>query len=256
MGNYREQEWWGKREDKDIYGKLFLPEGLEDGRPRATAVFSHGLSTNRGDMEPYARTAAANGMVTYVFDFCGSGQYSSSSEQPGGMSLFTEQHDLESVAWELSREPYVDENNLFLMGSSLGASITLMAARANADLVRGVVLLYPAFNLYDAVHAACPSRELLPDSFMVMSTMVSKAFLCSCWDYNFYDHIGAFPRDVLLFHGDADDNVPLSYSQRAAEIFPNAELHVIEGGKHGFKEPAYSEVVNISTDWLLAHINK
>ena len=37
MGNYREQEWWGKREDKDIYGKLFLPEGLEDGRPRATA---------------------------------------------------------------------------------------------------------------------------------------------------------------------------------------------------------------------------
>ena len=101
MGNYREQEWWGKREDKDIYGKLFLPEGLEDGRPRATAVFSHGLSTNRGDMEPYARTAAANGMVTYVFDFCGSGQYSSSSEQPGGMSLFTEQHDLESVAWEL-----------------------------------------------------------------------------------------------------------------------------------------------------------
>ena len=122
MGNYREQEWWGKREDKDIYGKLFLPEGLEDGRPRATAVFSHGLSTNRGDMEPYARTAAANGMVTYVFDFCGSGQYSSSSEQPGGMSLFTEQHDLESVAWELSREPYVDENNLFLMGSSLGAS--------------------------------------------------------------------------------------------------------------------------------------
>ena len=85
MGSYTEREWWGRREDKNIYGKLFLPEGIEDGRPRATAIFSHGLSTNHGDMEPYARTAAERGMVTYVFDFCGSGQYSRSSEQPGGM---------------------------------------------------------------------------------------------------------------------------------------------------------------------------
>lgn len=254
MAGYTEREWWGKREDKDIYGKLFLPEGIEDGRPRATAVFSHGLSTNHGDMEPYARTAAERGMVTYVFDFCGSGQYSRSSEQPGGMSLFTEQHDLESVTWELSREPFVDENNMFLMGASLGATITLMAARANAELVRGCALLYPAFNLYDAVHAAVPSRDQLPDSYRIMSTTVSKAFLCSCWDYDFFDHIGFFPRDVILFHGDADPNVPLEYSERAARVFPQCELHVIHGGGHGFTEPAYSEVVNTTADWLLAHI--
>ena len=256
MGSYVEREWWGRREDKDIYGKLFLPDGLEDGRPRATAIFSHGLSTNHGDMEPYARTAAERGMVTYVFDFCGSGQYSRSSEQPGGMSLFTEQHDLESVAWELSREPFVDQNNIFLMGASLGATITLMAARANADLVSGCVLLYPAFNLYDEIHRYCPNRDMLPDSFPIMTTTVSKAFLQSCWDYNFYDHIGAFPHDVLMFHGDADTAVPLSYSQRAVQVFPQAELHVVRGGGHGFHEPAYSEVVNHAADWLVAHIHK
>lgn len=256
MGSYTEREWWGRREDKNIYGKLFLPEGIEDGRPRATAIFSHGLSTNHGDMEPYARTAAERGMVTYVFDFCGSGKYSRSSEQPGGMSLFTEQHDLESVAWELSREPFVDQNNMFLMGASLSATITLMAARANAELVRGCVLLYPAFNLYDAVHGACPKREWLPEKFNINGMDVSRAFLCSCWDYNFYDHIGWFPRDVLLFHGDADPAVPLSYSERAAQVFPNCEFHVIRGGGHGFREPAYSEVVNLSTDWLLAHIQR
>lgn len=254
MGSYTEHEWWGRREDCDIFGKLFLPEGIEDGRPRATAIFSHGLATNRGDMEPYARTAAERGMVSYVFDFCGSGPYSQSSEQPGGMSLFSEQHDLESVAWELSREPFVDEHNIFLMGASLGATITLMAARANAELVRACVLLYPAFNLHEAVRAACPRREDIPDSAPVMTTMVSRAFLESCWDYDFYEHIVAFPRDVLIFHGDADTTVPLSYSQRAVELFPNAELRVISGGKHGFVEPAYSEVVDVSTEFLLAHI--
>ena len=67
---YAEREHWCQRDDKKIYGKLFLPDGWDDGRPRATAIFAHGLSTNHGDMEPYARTAAERGMVTYVFDFC------------------------------------------------------------------------------------------------------------------------------------------------------------------------------------------
>lgn len=61
---YTEREHWCQRDDKKIYGKLFLPDGWDDGRPRATAIFAHGLSTNHGDMEPYARTAAERGMVT------------------------------------------------------------------------------------------------------------------------------------------------------------------------------------------------
>ncbi len=76
---YTEREHWCQRDDKKIYGKLFLPDGWDDGRPRATAIFAHGLSTNHGDMEPYARTAADRGMVSYVFDFCGGGGYSRSS---------------------------------------------------------------------------------------------------------------------------------------------------------------------------------
>lgn len=172
-------------------------------------------------MEPYARTAAERGMVSYFFDFCGGGNYSR-SDWLDNMSLFTEQHDLESVAWELSREPFVDEKNVFLCGLSLGAMVTLMAARANAELVRGCVLLYPAFNLHDAVHQACPNRDHLPDRFPIMSMDVSGDFLRSCYDYDFYEHIPAFSRDVLLFHGDADNAVPLSYSQRAASLFPPA----------------------------------
>ncbi len=204
-------------------------------------------------MEPYARTAAERGMVSYFFDFCGGGNYSR-SDWLDNMSLFTEQHDLESVAWELSREPFVDEKNVFLCGLSLGAMVTLMAARANAELVRGCVLLYPAFNLHDAVHQACPNRDHLPDRFPIMSMDVSGDFLRPCYDYDFYKHIPAFPRDVLLFHGDADNAVPLSYSQRAASLFPSCELRIIPGGRHGFTGEQYWQVVDQATDWLLPHI--
>lgn len=192
-------------------------------------------------------------MVSYFFDFCGGGNYSR-SDWLDNMSLFTEQHDLESVAWELSREPFVDEKNVFLCGLSLGAMVTLMAARANAELVRGCVLLYPAFNLHDAVHQACPNRDHLPDRFPIMSMDVSGDFLRPCYDYDFYKHIPAFPRDVLLFHGDADNAVPLSYSQRAASLFPSCELRIIPGGRHGFTGEQYWQVVDQATDWLRAHI--
>ncbi|SEH36689.1 MULTISPECIES: alpha/beta hydrolase family protein [Atopobiaceae] len=246
---FEEREYWCRREDKSIYGKLFLPEGWEGGRPRPTAIFSHGLSTNHGDMEAYARTAAGRGMVTYVFDFCGGGNYSRSDWQDN-MSLFTEQHDLESVAWELSREPFVDANNVFLCGSSLGAAVTFMAARANADLIRGCVLLYPAFNLYDSVHAACPRRELIPESYRVMKMNVSGDFLRSCYDYDFFEHAPAFPGDVLIFHGDSDEVVPLSYSERAASLLPQCELRVIPGGGHGFTGDRYWQVVDQAAEWL------
>lgn len=252
---YTEREHWCRREDKNIYGRLFLPDGWGDGRPRATAIFSHGLSTNHGDMEPYARTAAERGMVTYVFDFCGGGAYSRSDWQDG-MSLFTEQHDLESVAWELSREPFVDQDNVFLCGSSLGATVTLMAARANAQLVRGCVLLYPAFNLHDAVRQACPDRNSLPEAFPIMGMDVSGDFLRSCYDYDFFEHIPAFPKEVLLFHGDADTAVPLSYSQRAARLFPHCELRVIRGGGHGFVGEQYWQVVEQAAEWLGARMRR
>ena len=194
-------------------------------------------------------------MVTYVFDFCGGGAYSRSDWQ-AGMSLFTEQHDLESVAWELSREPFVDQDNVFLCGSSLGATVTLMAARANAQLVRGCVLLYPAFNLHDAVRQACPDRNSLPEAFPIMGMDVSGDFLRSCYDYDFFEHIPAFPKEVLLFHGDADTAVPLSYSQRAARLFPHCELRIIRGGGHGFVGEQYWQVVEQAAEWLGARMRR
>lgn len=184
-------------------------------------------------MEPYAHTAAERGMVSYVFDFFGGGNYSRNDWQDN-MSLFTAQHDLESFAWELSLEPFVDEMKVFLCVSSLGATMTLVAARANAELVRGCALLYSAFNLHDAVRQTCPNRDYLPDRFPIMNMDVSGVFLRSYYDYDFYEHIPAFPRDVLLFHGDADNAVPLSYSQRAASLFPSCGLRVIPGGCHVF----------------------
>ena len=38
-----------------------------------------------------------------------------------------------------------------------------------------------------------------------------------------------------LFHGTEDPYVPESYSRRAAETLPDAELVIVEGAGHGFR---------------------
>jgi fermentation-respiration switch protein FrsA (DUF1100 family) len=85
---------------------------------------------------------------------------------------------------------------------------------------------------------------------------VGGAFLRSCYDYNFFEHIPAFPRDVLLFHGDADLAVPLSYSLGVAALFPHCELRVIPGGGNSFTGDQYWQVVDQFAEWLRAHIGR
>lgn len=49
--------------------------------------------------------------------------------------------------------------------------------------------------------------------------------------------------EQLASHGSADRIVPLSYSDRAAEVYEDAEYHVIDGAGHGFHGDAFEEAV-------------
>ena len=57
---------------------------------------------------------------------------------------------------------------------------------------------------------------------------------------------------VLLFHGTEDAVVPLSYSERAAKTYPNAELVIYAGEGHGFSPPTMRD----AEERLLAFIRK
>ena len=52
--------------------------------------------------------------------------------------------------------------------------------------------------------------------------------------FDIYDIIRNYPGKVLILHGTADSIAPISYSERAAEVFPDAELVSYKGANHGF----------------------
>ena len=74
--------------------------------------------------------------------------------------------------------------------------------------------------------------------------------------FDLYDLIPNYTGPVLLLHGDKDPIVPLSYSERAAETFPNAELIVFPGQGHGFMGASRDDAKEKEVEFFLKAVGE
>ncbi|MGN1318451.1 MAG: alpha/beta hydrolase family protein, partial [Lachnospirales bacterium] len=79
---------------------------------------------------------------------------------------------------------------------------------------------------------------------------VGRTYFENLLDYNVYENIGGFDKDVLIIHGDADDIVPLSYSEQAVNEYYSATLEVISGAGHGFSGQEFEQAVQWTLEYL------
>lgn len=242
---YTTRELFAQRDENQIYGVIYIPQNAQEKMP--AVIFSHGFGGTHASATQYAQALAENGYVVYCFDFCGGSPDSQSDGSTLEMSLFTEQADLEAVISMVQELDYVDSENLFLIGSSQGGAVSAITGAANTEKIRAMVLLYPAFVMVDNANELFSSADEIPDTYFFMWMNVGRAYFEPLLDYDIYSEIAAYDRDVLLIHSDADSIVPISYSERALEVYPSAKLHVISGGGHGF----YGDDARQATDCIL-----
>ncbi|MBD8137816.1 alpha/beta fold hydrolase [Peribacillus frigoritolerans] len=74
------------------------------------------------------------------------------------------------------------------------------------------------------------------------------------WDYDVYEMMEMYTRDVLIFHGDADNMVPLHYSKRTTTTFSSVELVVLPGAGHMLTMDYEEKVVRMTLDFILRKI--
>lgn len=157
---------------------------------------------------------------------------------------------MEAVVEEASEWDFVDENKIVLLGTSQGGIASAIAAARHTDRIYGLVLLYPAFLVSDAVHEQFDSLEDVSDSFRFNWITAGRPYVEDMWDYDVYEEIGNYTEKVLLMHGTEDDIVPISYSNRAVEVYKDVEYYVIDGAGHGFSGSAFDEAVSYLFDYL------
>ena len=228
---YDSEELYCLNGGKRIYGLMFRPRTSDTRMP--AVILSHSYSLTHTAMESYARAIAEQGCAAYCFDFCGGSGSSLSDGDTSQMTVFTEVGDLEAVLTTIRALEYVDPDRIFLLGSSQGGLVSALAAEEHAGEASGMILFYPAFNIADMVNRFAGSLG----SFGSTGSMgMSEAYVESLKDYDVFEHIGTFPKPILILHGSQDFIVPVSYSERAAALYPQAELQIIEGATHGFNE--------------------
>lgn len=244
---YHENEFWVNVDGQNVYGLSYVPDV---GGRLPLVIFSHGLGSDHAIAGPYARELASHGIVTMTFDFRGGAETNRSDGTPRDMSVMTEAHDLEAVLAMARGWDCVDEGRIVIMGGSQGGAVTSIVAERAQSQVAGVVLLYPAFSIFDHVHRACSSLDEVPESNDLLGWLtVGSRYATDVWDYDFYQHM-SYEGPVLIIHGSDDSVIPISYSRRAARTYRNCEYHTIRHGTHGFSGPAYDEAMSYLLDFV------
>ncbi|MGN0823922.1 MAG: alpha/beta hydrolase family protein [Candidatus Coproplasma sp.] len=233
---YTVEEVYVSKGELKIYGKLYVPNDVEGKMP--AVILSHSANLNADSMNSYAISFAERGFIAYAFDFCGSSSKSRSDGNTDDMTLFSECDDLKAVIAAVSTMDNVDENNIYLFGTSQGGLVTALTAEECSASIKGEILLYPAFNIPEVV-----------EKFSGWGSLggYGQAFSDTLKGYDVYSHIGNFSGSVLIIHGSKDPIVNKTYSEQAATLYENCTLKVIDGAGHGFNKENYSLFKNYDT---------
>ncbi len=218
--------------DRLLYGELLLPKGLSGALP--TVICSHGINGSYRYFRAYAATSLAmSGFAVYCYDFYGGSDRSRSGGRMTDMTVFTERDDLNAVMDGVLMLDTTDREKLFLLGESQGGFVSAITAAQRPQDVRGLIEYNPAFCIPADARARFSSVEEIPDQYVQVSCVLSRDYAAQVLDYDVYEEIPAYRGPVLIVHGESDEIVDISYSERAAEVYENAELVRLPGDVHG-----------------------
>lgn len=248
--NYVVYEQLFEKDNQKIYGQFVLPKKYE--KPLFTVIIGHGFNSSYVSNMVYAKALANQGIAAYAFDFIGGATVSKSDGDMIDTSIISQRRDMEVILHEMHRFEFVDQNNVFLMGDSQGGLVAALTAGQYPDLVKGLILLYPAFRLPKMLQLFQDNLEQLPDTITIMGGTIGKRYVKDVANLNVDSEIAKFKGSVLIFQGDKDLVVSVNSSEEAVMVYDNATLEIIQGAGHGFD----SEQTEIVIKKIFAYLNK
>lgn len=235
------EEYSVSYDDKQLYGKITAPRDYKS-KKLPTIVIAHGFNNTLEQYEMYSQLLAKQGYLVYSFDFYGGSRQSKSGGQDMlNMSVKTELTDLTEVMEKLGSEAFVDKSKMSLFGASQGGVVASLYAAAYPDRVHKLMLIFPAFILFDDAketyhELGSPDFDQLPDSLTHHNTTLGKIYLIDALDIDIQAEQTKITAPTLIIHGTDDAVVPYQYAVQASQIIPNAELVTVEGGEHRIDE--------------------
>lgn len=212
-----------------LSGKLY---GSGTGSDTAV-IFSHGLFSNKDGYKitRLAPDLAAAGASVLAFDF----SYAAGS---GGdiadLSVLQEVDDLAAAVGFAKTRGF---SNIHLMGSSMGAAVTLLYAARNDKSVRSLILIATPVDLRTLMISGAGINDIssLPENGLtsIDGIPIRNAFFREIERIDMAAAVSAIRMPVLAFHGGQDSVVEPRNAELLEELLvPFVKTVIIDDGDH------------------------
>jgi pimeloyl-ACP methyl ester carboxylesterase len=208
-----------------------LPAWRVPGRDSTWAIFVHGRAATRAEvlrMLPGYRALDKTCLIVTYRNDDGAPRIDGGQFRMG----LTEWQDVEDAVRYAHAQ---GARGVVVVGCSMGGSIVAQFLRRSPDrsLARAAVLDAPALD-WNAVFGLAGRQKGLPDFMTEYGKWVASWRGGLRWyELTSTPHAAEFVTPMLIFHGDADQTVPIEVSEEFAKARPDlVTFHVVHGAGH------------------------
>jgi len=211
---------------------------LSQGEKCPMVIICHGFTGNKNEKlhQTLADKLLARGIASIRFDFNGHGQSDGTLQE---MTVPNEIEDAMAIYRYVKSLPSVDQ--VFICGHSQGGVVASMTAgKLGTDAIAGVALLAPAAVLReDAIRGTLMGQQYdpmnVPEYLEIFNGLkVGRDYLYTSARQPIFTTARDYQGPACMVHGTGDTVVPYTYSLRYHEIWPDSEVHLLDGADHGF----------------------
>lgn len=215
-------------ENHQIHGILTV---VEDRAP--LVIFSHGYNGTEENLATFCQFLATEGINSYRYNFLGGSVNESSSVATEEMTILTEKRDLLTVIDHFNGEAYVDPNQLFLFGASMGGLVSSLAAEARPN-IKGMFLMFPAFSVASDWQKRYINKQDIPERLVFWGMPLGFSFFDVLLDFHIEEQLGTYKGPVYIIHGDKDEVVSHTVTDLVQPLYKELHVKILPGEGHGF----------------------
>ncbi len=227
-------------------------------------IICHGFIGSRiGVDRLFVKTAnelTLDDCIVFRFDYAGCGESSGEYGSTGLTDLIEQTEKVIDFAFTLD---YVDFENVFLLGHSLGGATAVLTAAKDSRIQKLIIWSAVAHPYKDIVHVIGEDKinELKDEPYIDFSSFAfTKRYLDSLKPYYPLKELVTFSGDVLILHGTSDDSIPVSYCHDYHNAFSSrgygtSRVIEIDGADHTFSNMGhFKQLIAETKKWTLDHI--
>lgn len=237
-----------KHDGLTLRGMVHIPEKNKVRYP--FIIMFHGFSAQRCEAQfmfvKLSRELEKEGIGSARFDFIGSGESDGCFKD---MTVSSELNDAKTIFNFVRSLDYVDEENLFILGMSMGGLVASLFA-PETNKLKGLVLWAPAGSMMQLIVRIIHENRkyIMPDGTIdICGNILSKDFIDDLGRFDIYRKAAEYKGHVLIIHGTEDQDIPLHTANCYKNAYEHSEVILVKDADHAFSRYLWKKELIIST---------